>query len=273
MKRMVMTLCVVLTCAFVDAQTQDVERYRQKRLDKLIASLSNPTPRVRDIATQQIIAMGKAAAPRLLKELRGHDNYVRTQVVVILNRMGVKAAVPQYLEMLEDAIKRQRVIKQATAEYIGKRNALRQAERRRKVPIRQSDRELVATLKGKIPACYGRPEFEVKELSTGITQMGDQSHIAPLTKVLLDSRSENTVYAGQWTPAWRPGWETLEKLVAKANDPEVLRRCVKTLGREAEPIARKRTRTTAEANFLAGYQVLDLLVDARIDVLLYQKKK
>ena len=103
--------------------------------------------------------------------------------------------------------------------------------------------------------------------------MGDGSHVAGLARILLDSRKDNTVFEENWQPAWGPCWQAIEKRVERTEDPAVLRDCVTVLGREAQPVlAKTADLSKAEANYVVGFWIVDLLVDARIEKVVYKQK-
>ena len=122
--RLLLMLLGLVVCAAARAQGPTLEQFRRGRIDKLIQRLGSDNARVRGIATRQIISMEQLVVPRLLKELSGSDGFIRDQVIAILNSMGVKEAVPRYIQMLPRAIKRQLKYRRAMAVYRQKRELL-----------------------------------------------------------------------------------------------------------------------------------------------------
>jgi len=271
-KRLLATLVGLILCAAAVAQGPTLEQFRRGRIDKLIKRLGSDNARVRGIATRQIVSMEQLVVPRLLKELSGSDGFIRDQVIAILNSMGVKEAVPRYIQMLPRAVKRQFKYRHAVDIYRQKRELLERSMRDKKDSQQEDYRNALEDLKKRIPRRFGGAEFEVAQLAKGIGEMGDGSHVAALARILLDSRKDDTVYEDNWQPAWGPCWQALEKLVAKTEDPEVLRACVTTLDREAQPVLAKTELSKAEANYVVGFWIVDLLVDARIEKVVYKQK-
>ena len=278
MRLVLIAVLVMGLAGAAQAQPADASAFRQARLDKLLAALSSDN--ARQLARQQIKEMGKVAEPRLLSELDRRDDYVRVQVILLLNEMGVRKAVPKYLAMLPEALCRQQVWKRQFEEYNDKKQKLDTAAKdvhRGGAAPSPSDYALVETLKKGLPRLFltggaqSPADVEVMLLAQGIANMGDEGILGALATMLLESRKDATVHGGQWATAWGPVWDAFDNLLGGTNDPETIRKSIATLRQEADPLQKKGpARSAAEASFVARFEVADLLADARLDKLLYQ---